>query len=57
VFAYRLIARATIEEKVETLQRSKRDLVQSLLGDAEEASKGGRTLADLTIDDIESLVT
>jgi superfamily II DNA or RNA helicase len=57
VFAYRLIARATIEEKVETLQRSKRDLVQSLLGDAEEASKGGRTLADLTIDDIESLFT
>jgi SNF2 family DNA or RNA helicase len=34
VFAYRLIARDTVEEKIAELQASKRELADALLGDS-----------------------
>jgi superfamily II DNA or RNA helicase len=52
VFAYRLIARDTVEEKMLELQRSKKQLAEAILeGDA------GRPLADLTADDLRLLLS
>jgi superfamily II DNA or RNA helicase len=51
VFAYRLIARDTIEEKILALQDSKRSLVDSLLG------TDGRTIGALTREDLELLLS
>jgi superfamily II DNA or RNA helicase len=51
VFAYRLVSRDTVEEKVLELQRSKRELADAILG-AE-----GKVLGDLTREDLEILLT
>lgn len=51
VFAYRLIARDTIEEKILTLQESKRSLVESLIG------ADGRLIGSLTREDLELLLS
>jgi SNF2 family DNA or RNA helicase len=50
VFAYRLIARDTVEEKILALQQSKRALADSIIN----ADNG--TLADLTAEDLEMLL-
>jgi superfamily II DNA or RNA helicase len=50
VFAYRLLARGTIEEKVQALQKEKRDLADSLFGDR------GAALLGLTREDLENLL-
>ncbi|HVR19616.1 MAG TPA: DEAD/DEAH box helicase [Polyangiaceae bacterium] len=51
VVAYRLLARGTVEEKVEELQKRKRDLVRAVLGD--EAGFGGK----LSREDLELLMS
>jgi SNF2 family DNA or RNA helicase len=51
VFAYRLIARNTVEEKVLELQKSKRELADAILGGE------GRVLADLKREDLELLLS
>ena len=51
VFAYRLIARDTVEEKVLALQQSKRELADAILGG------DGRLLADLKREDLELLLS
>ena len=48
---YRLLARGTVEEKVEELQKRKRDLVRAVLGD--EAGFGGK----LSREDLELLMS
>jgi superfamily II DNA or RNA helicase len=48
VFAYRLIARGTVEEKILTLQATKRELADSILGAGEGAPRA-LTLADLNL--------
>jgi superfamily II DNA or RNA helicase len=50
VFAYRLLARGTIEEKVEALQKEKRELAAGFFGE------GGGSIAGLTRDDLEALL-
>jgi len=50
VFAYRIIARDTVEEKVAELQKAKRELADAVLGE----SGGG--LRGLTRDDLEVLL-
>jgi SNF2 family DNA or RNA helicase len=51
VVAYRLLARGTVEEKVEELKQRKRDLVRAVLGD--DAGFGGK----LSRDDLELLMS
>jgi len=51
VFAYRLIARDTVEERLLELQRAKRDLAEAIL-DGE-----GQSLRDLTADDLRMLLS
>ncbi|MBP3954168.1 DEAD/DEAH box helicase [Gemmata sp. G18] len=51
VFAYRLIARGTVEEKVLELQRSKRELADAILGG------DGRLVTDLKREDLELLLS
>ncbi len=51
VFAYRLIARGTVEEKVLALQQSKRALADSIL------SGDGRLITDLKREDLELLLS
>jgi superfamily II DNA or RNA helicase len=51
VVAYRLLARGTVEEKVEELKQRKRDLVQAVLGDG--AGFGGK----LSREDLELLMS
>ena len=51
VFAYRLIARNTIEEKVLELQETKRDLARSILGEENSLLRG------LTRQDLELLLS
>jgi superfamily II DNA or RNA helicase len=51
VFAYRLIARDTVEEKLLELQRAKRDLADAIL-DGE-----GQSLRDLTAEDLRLLLS
>ena len=48
VFAYRLIARGTVEEKILTLQASKRELAESILN-AGDGSPRALTLQDLNL--------
>ncbi len=50
VFAYRLLARGTIEEKVEALQRRKRELSDAFFGE------GGAALVGITREDLEELL-
>ena len=50
VFAYRLIARGTVEEKVLALQASKRELADAILG-------GGGPITDLKREDLEMLLS
>jgi SNF2 family DNA or RNA helicase len=50
VFAYRLIAENTIEEKVIALQAQKRELVDAILGE------GALALRQLTPEDLELLL-
>jgi superfamily II DNA or RNA helicase len=51
VVAYRLIARDTVEEKVEELQGKKRELVRAVLGDEQSLSRG------LTREDLDALLS
>lgn len=51
VFAYRLIARGTVEEKVLELQKSKRDLADAIL------NADGSPLRDLRREDLEMLLS
>ena len=51
VFAYRLIARNTVEEKVLALQQSKRELADAILGG------DGRLITDLKREDLELLLS
>lgn len=51
VFAYRLIARDTVEEKVLELQGSKRELAEAVIGE------GAGVLRDLTRGDLERLLS
>ena len=51
VFAYRLIARDTVEEKMLELQRSKRKIADAIL------EGGGSSLRDLTADDLRMLLS
>ena len=51
VFAYRMIARDTVEEKLLEMQRAKRDLAEAIL-DGE-----GQSLRDLTADDLRLLLS
>ncbi|NLX95382.1 MAG: helicase SNF2 [Rhodopirellula sp.] len=50
VFAYRLIARDTVEEKVLELQKTKRDLAEAIV------SADGNVLRNLTAEDLEMLL-
>ncbi len=52
VFAYRLICRDTVEEKIAMLQRQKRDLADAIL----EADNSG-VLKDLSVEDLEMLLS
>lgn len=51
VFAYRLIARGTVEEKVVALQQSKRELADAILGGT------GNLITDLKREDLELLLS
>ncbi len=51
VFAFRLVARDTVEEKVLELQKSKKALADAILGE------GGSLLGDLTREDLERLLS
>ena len=51
VFAYRLVSKDTVEEKVLELQRSKRELADAILGE------DSKTLGNLTRDDLDLLLT
>ncbi|HXT49717.1 MAG TPA: DEAD/DEAH box helicase, partial [Thermoanaerobaculia bacterium] len=53
VFAYRLIARDTVEEKMLELQRSKKQLAETIL----EGGGEGAGLAELTADDLRMLLS
>ena len=51
VFAYRLIAKDTVEERIAELQQKKRLLAESVIrGD-------GATLRDLSLDDLDRLLS
>ncbi len=52
VFAYRMIAEDTVEEKILELQRSKRKLADAILEGGE-----GQSLKDLTADDLKMLLS
>ena len=51
VFAYRMIARDTVEEKLLEMQSAKRDLADAILGGE------GQSLRDLTADDLRLLLS
>ena len=51
VFAYRMISRDTVEEKIVELQRSKRQLAEAVL------EGGGQSLGELTADDLRMLLS
>jgi SNF2 family DNA or RNA helicase len=51
VFAYRLIARDTVEEKIVELQKSKRDLAEALI------ASDGSVLRQLTAEDLQMLLS
>jgi superfamily II DNA or RNA helicase len=52
VFAYRMIARDTVEEKILELQQSKRQIADAIL-----EGGGGQSLRDLTSDDLRMLLS
>ena len=54
VFAYRMIARDTVEEKILELQRSKRKIAEAILDDS---AGEGQSLRDLTADDLRMLLS
>jgi superfamily II DNA or RNA helicase len=49
VFAYRLLAKGTVEEKVAELQKTKRELAQAIFGDGGNGSVSGMTRDDLEL--------
>ena len=51
VFAYRMIARGTVEEKILELQKTKRDLAESIISEDKDF------LGKLTREDLEQLLT
>ena len=51
VFAYRLIARDTVEEKILALQEKKRELAESIV------QADDRMIANLTAEDVELLLS
>jgi SNF2 family DNA or RNA helicase len=53
VFAYRLICRDTVEEKIADLQKQKRELADAILDGGESQS----ILKDLSVDDLELLLS
>ncbi len=53
VFAYRLICRDTVEEKIAELQKKKRELADAIL----EGDDAGGVLKDLTAEDLEMLLS
>ena len=53
VFAYRLIAKDTVEEKMIELQKSKRKLAEAIL----DGGEGQATLKDLTAEDLSMLLS
>ncbi len=55
VFAYRMIARDTVEEKILELQRSKRQIADAILGDGEGGES--QSLRDLTAEDLRMLLS
>jgi superfamily II DNA or RNA helicase len=52
VFAYRMIARDTVEEKLLQMQQAKRDLAEAIL-----SGEGKKSLRDLTADDLRMLLS
>jgi superfamily II DNA or RNA helicase len=57
VFAYRIIARGTVEEKVAELQRTKAAMAQAILSAGDDAQASGSVLADLSIEELTSLLS
>ncbi|MFN8710705.1 MAG: DEAD/DEAH box helicase, partial [Planctomyces sp.] len=53
VFAYRLICRDTVEEKIAELQKQKRELADAIL----DGSDDGSVLKDLSAEDLEMLLS
>ena len=53
VFAYRMICRDTVEEKIAELQKKKRDLADAILDGADQSS----ILKDLSVEDLELLLS
>ena len=53
VFAYRLICRDTVEEKIAELQKKKRQLADSILA----GDDSGSVLQDLSMEDLELLLS
>lgn len=53
VFAYRLICRDTVEEKIAELQKKKRDLADAILDGADQKS----IMKDLSVEDLELLLS
>lgn len=53
VFAYRMICRDTVEEKIAELQKKKRDLADAILDGADQKS----ILKDLSVEDLELLLS
>ena len=51
VFTYRLIARDTVEERIQELQRTKRDLVSSII------SSDNSLIRNLTREDLAALLS
>jgi SNF2 family DNA or RNA helicase len=51
VFAYRMIAKGTVEEKILELQKTKKDLAESIISEDQDF------LRKLTRDDLEQLLT
>ena len=53
VFAYRMICRDTVEEKIAELQKKKRDLADAILDGGDQKS----ILKDLSVEDLELLLS
>ena len=53
VFAYRLICRDTVEEKIAELQKKKRSLADAILA----GDDSGSVLQDLSVEDLELLLS
>ena len=53
VFAYRMICRGTVEEKIAELQKKKRDLADAILDGGDQTS----ILKDLSVEDLELLLS